>query len=213
MVAPELFAWGLARLVETAAPALALAGVSRDLAAYPSMDASAEPDVVVVHVETAEANERLLDLHGQSRAKILAVGGSADDSLLDAAILAGARGWVRASDPPDTLLRAIEKVHQGEVWLDRGATGRIFVAMARQQGGRSGHPEQDKIATLTRRERQTVAALTQDSSANGKRLAERLHISENTLRNHLTSIYSKLGLSNRVELYAFAQRHKRQLVD
>ena len=56
MVAPELFAWGLARLVETGAPALALAGVSRDLAAYPSMDASAEPDVVVVLVVTAEAN-------------------------------------------------------------------------------------------------------------------------------------------------------------
>lgn len=213
VIAPELFAWGMARLVETASPALALDGVSHDFKAISEALERIEPDVLVVQVAALEATALVLDIHSKSRAKILAVSCSEDDQLQDAVVLAGARGWVRANDSPDTLLRAIEKVHQGEVWLDRSATGRIFVAMARQQVSISTNPEQEKIARLTKREHQTVAVLAQDSSANGKRLAERLHISENTLRNHLTSIYSKLDLRNRVELYAFAQRNRRHLID
>ncbi len=60
----------------------------------------------------------------------------------------------------------------------------------------------------TLRERQTIAAMTSDAGAPGKVIADRLCISEHTLRNHLTSIYSKLGLSNRVDLYAYATRNR-----
>lgn len=213
VIAPELFAWGMARLIETASPSLALEGVSHDFNAGSQTLEQTDPDVLVVQVADLEVTSFVLDIHSKSRAKILAVSCSEDDHLQDAVVLAGARGWVRANDSPNTLLRAIEKVHLGEVWLDRGATGRIFVAMARQQSSIAANPEHEKIARLTKRERQTVAVLAQDSSANGKRLAERLHISENTFRNHLTSVYSKLDLRNRVELYVFAQRNRRHLID
>ena len=56
-------------------------------------------------------------------------------------------------------------------------------------------------------ERQTIAAVASDASAPGKVIADRLCISEHTLRNHLTSIYNKLGVCNRLDLYAFATRH------
>ncbi len=94
-----------------------------------------------------------------------------------------------------------------EIWIDRNATSRIFLELARKKAASANQPEQQKIASLTRRERQTIAALASDASAPGKLVAERLHISEHTLRNHLTSIYGKLAVSNRLALYAYAQKH------
>ena len=51
-------------------------------------------------------------------------------------MLAGASGVINKRDATEALLKAIEKVHAGEFWLDRVATGRIFVAIARQRAGR-----------------------------------------------------------------------------
>lgn len=138
---------------------------------------------------------------------LLLITGSQEEAALDAAVMAGVRGVVRTCDSPELFLRAIEKVNAGELWVDRGTTGRIFVAMARQKAADRSDPERAKIATLTLRERHTIAAVVSDSAAPGKVIAARLCISEHTLRNHLTSIYSKLHLANRVDLYAYADRH------
>jgi DNA-binding CsgD family transcriptional regulator len=80
--------------------------------------------------------------------------------------------------------------------------------MARQSAAHANDPERLKIATLTARERQTIAAVAGDAAAPGKVLAGRLCISEHTLRNHLSAIYGKLGLSNRLDLYAYATKHQ-----
>jgi DNA-binding NarL/FixJ family response regulator len=135
------------------------------------------------------------------------VTGSTDLEFLDKAILHGARGVVQKAETPTALLKAIERVQQGEYWINRVAIGRIFLEIARQSAPRAPEPAREKIATLTARERKTISALTQDASAPGKILASRLCISEHTLRNHLTSIYQKLGLVNRLDLYAFAVRN------
>jgi DNA-binding CsgD family transcriptional regulator len=64
-----------------------------------------------------------------------------------------------------------------------------------------------KLETLTEREYDVVRTLVTQPGADNKRLARNLHIGEHTLRNHLSRIYDKLGVPNRVELYLFAQRH------
>lgn len=120
-------------------------------------------------------------------------------------------GWWTRTTPPHTLLKTIERVHHGEVWLDRTATSRILGALAQRSEPTAQRPEKLLIDSLTRRERQTVQVLADNASATGKQLAALLNISEHTLRNHLTSIYQKLGLGNRVELYAFAHRHQPDL--
>jgi DNA-binding NarL/FixJ family response regulator len=140
--------------------------------------------------------------------RCLVITGSRDVNLFDRAVLAGARGVVRTSESPATLLKAVEKVNEGELWIDRGATSRIFMEMARQKAAEGRDPEKSKIATLTMRERQTIAAVTGDCAAPAKVIAGRLCISEHTLRNHLTSIYSKLEVTNRLDLYAYAMRHQ-----
>ena len=131
-----------------------------------------------------------------------------DVALHDAAVLAGACGVLRKTEPVETLLKAIECVHSGEIWVDRMAAGRIFLELARRKKVEpQPDPEAAKIGLLTRKERLTVAEVARDASATPHQIAERLHISENTLRNHLTSIYAKLGLVNRLELHAYAHRH------
>lgn len=209
LVALPLVAWGLERLVESAQPRLVMAGSAASVAECLLALHLRTPDVVVLDLDGEDGTESLAQLHRQTKAKILAVTGSRNETLHDSAVLAGARGVVskRESASASTLLKAIEKVHAGEIWIDRDATGRIFLELARQKVNREKDPEQQKIASLTRRESQTITSLAGDPSAPGKLVAERLNISEHTLRNHLTSIYSKLGLTNRLDLYAFAQRH------
>jgi DNA-binding CsgD family transcriptional regulator len=96
--------------------------------------------------------------------------------------------------------------------VDRAATSRIFMELARQKAGKSKDPEHQRIASLTKRERHSIAAVASDASAPGKVIAARLNISEHTLRNHLTSVYSKLGVANRLALYAYAHQHGLQEV-
>jgi len=64
------------------------------------------------------------------------------------------------------------------------------------------------VASLTLKERKIIAALVHGSGTPAKLLADQLCISEHTLRNHLTSIYRKLGVYNRLELYAYATKHQ-----
>jgi DNA-binding NarL/FixJ family response regulator len=207
LVAPPLVGWGLERLVQTAHPRLEVAGLTGSIAeCLPQLDHYL-PDVIVVDPDGDDTSQNLHRLHGQTRAKILLVTASCDVAMLDRAVVAGVRGVVKKHESPAIFLKAIEKVHDGEFWIDRGATSRIFLEMARQKAAERDDPEISKIATLTTRERQTIAAVASDASAPGKVIAGRLCISEHTLRNHLTSIYSKLGLSNRLDLYAYATRH------
>jgi len=99
-------------------------------------------------------------------------------------------------------------VHRGEIWLDRASTGRIFDELS--QNGiprRREKPDWATSARLTTRERELVAELVQDPSANYGKIAAKLRITEHTVRNHLTSIYSKLRVQNRLELFVYASKN------
>ncbi len=207
LVALPLVSWGLERLIETGAPRMScVAAVASVAEALLHLD-RVQPEVVVLDLDGEEGTESLAHLHARGIGRVLAITSSRDPLMHDSAVLAGARGVLDKREPPPVLLKAIEKVHQGEMWIDRSATGRIFVELARQKVMQDRDPEHERMALLTPRERQTVAELASDASSPGKVIAERLHISEHTLRNHLTSIYSKLGVNNRMDLYAFALRN------
>ncbi|HSV35895.1 MAG TPA: response regulator transcription factor [Ramlibacter sp.] len=193
--------------MQTAHPRLELTGVAASTAESLTELERHSPDVIVADLDGAADLDELAALTRRTEAHVIVLTSSNDVALLDKAVLAGVRGVVKTNDPPAILLKAIEKVSEGELWIDRGATSRIFLAMARQKAAQGNDPEKTKIATLTSRERQTIAAVAGDASAPGKVIAGRLCISEHTLRNHLTSIYSKLGLSSRLDLYAYATKH------
>lgn len=208
VIALPLVAWGLRHLVASSAQLMVVVGESACIAeAQACLDSSA-PDIVLLDLDGESQFDHLTQLANRTKAHVLAITGTQDPLQQDRAIMAGARGVVNKREMPAILLKAIKGVQQGEVWIDRDATGRIFMHLVKNQGTpEQANPAHDRIANLTRRERQTVAALASDAAAPGKVIASRLNISEHTLRNHLTAIYDKLSVNNRVDLYAFAHRH------
>jgi two-component system, NarL family, nitrate/nitrite response regulator NarL len=115
----------------------------------------------------------------------------------------GAAGVVLKNQPLSVLLKAITKVHAGEAWLDRANTARLLTRITRRR--REEHSEAEKIAKITAREREIIALVGE--GLKNAAIAERLFISEATVRNHLTSILDKLGVSDRFELAVYTFRH------
>ena len=105
----------------------------------------------------------------------------------------------------EVLIKAIEKVHAGEVWLDRFTMATVLTDARRSREPKPIDPEAAKIESITKREREIVALIAEGHGT--KQLAKRLFISEKTIRNHMTVIYSKLGVSDRLELALYAARH------
>ncbi|HEX9194800.1 MAG TPA: response regulator transcription factor [Azonexus sp.] len=200
-------AWGLQKLMQTRHPHVELAGSAVDAASASTIIYQTPVDVIVVDLDGEIGVDCIAELSSISPARVLALTASRDVSLHDSAILAGARGVVAKSEPVEALLKAIEKVHEGEFWIDRAATSRIFLHLAQKTKVEFETPDQRRVASLTPRERQTVAEISKDAAASSRLIAQRLNISENTLRNHLSSIYTKLGISSRLELFAFAKLH------
>lgn len=203
--------WGLERLIESGIPAMKVVGSATNHTEALKLLDQAAPDVIVLDLDLGKENG--LDaipklIAAGSKAKVLVLTGLRDESIHDKAVLAGARGVVEKEASAQTILTAIAKVHEGQLWLDRAAAGRIFVEFSRKGVAvQALDPEQRKISTLTDREREIIAGIATNAGATARTIAETLHISEHTLRNHLTSIYDKLDVANRLELFAYAHKH------
>jgi DNA-binding NarL/FixJ family response regulator len=122
------------------------------------------------------------------------------------AVRAGASGIVMKEQAPESLVQAILAVNSGDAWLGRALTAAALSKFCEASIIDKLDPEAAKIALLTAREKEIVALVTE--GMNSQRIAEKLSISEATVRNHLTSILAKLGLANKFELAVFAFRNR-----
>jgi DNA-binding NarL/FixJ family response regulator len=201
--------WGLEKLIEGERPRMDVIGKATTSAEAMRLLDDVHPDIILLDIDLGGENgiHAIPALIAKSTSRVLVLTGSRDSAVHDSAVLAGAMGVVEKGEPAETILKAIRKVHDGEVWLNRLATGRVFQEMSRGKGSAALDPEQKKIASLTPRERQIVAEIGSDAAASSKVIAERLRISEHTLRNHIASIYEKLQVSSRLELFAYAGKH------
>jgi two-component system nitrate/nitrite response regulator NarL len=203
--------WGLGRLIDSEAAQMVVVGTARDCDSALTLSAEVMPDVILLDIDLGGTNS--LDivptlLANSGGARVLVLSGTRDREMLDKAVMRGARGVVGKDEPAETVLKAIEKVHNGELWLDSVALSRVFDAMRNPQATRRQDPELDKIAQLTAKERRICSLIATGGGAVNKALAQQLFISEHTLRNHLTTIYHKLGVNNRLDLYVFATKHR-----
>ncbi len=115
----------------------------------------------------------------------------------------GAHGIVMKDVPPDVLFKSIHAVMKGEYWIQREAVADLVAAV------RESRPVDSQASArrfnLTRRELEIIQTVV-DGSPN-KEIASRLGVTEATVKHHLTSIFDKVGVSNRLELALFAMHH------
>jgi two-component system, NarL family, nitrate/nitrite response regulator NarL len=204
--------WGLKRLIDAMDSQMVVVGTASSHHELMTSDAVALADVILLDLDLGgeDTGASLAQLRQRGSGHVLVLTAADDIAKHRGAVMHGARGVVHKSEPAETILRAIEKVHGGEVWLHRTLLGQVLGLLT--DGGRpmppsKPDPDAQRIASLTPREREIVVTMTRSSGAKQLAVAADLGMSEHTLRNHLTTIYSKLNVRGRLELHVYATAH------
>lgn len=162
------------------------------------------PDVVVMDIRLPgtsgieacqEITERFPDI------KVIMLTSYAEDDMLFSAIRAGAAGYVLKQIGGHDLIRAIEAVGRGEALLDPSLTQRVFEQVRKAQRD----AEASAFAGLTNQEMQVLHLVSEGRT--NREIAEALYLGEGTVRNYVSNILGKLGVSNRAEAAAYAVQH------
>jgi two-component system response regulator DevR len=166
--------------------------------------ASHHPDVVVMDIRLPgtsgiEACEEITNRFPETR--VLMLTSYAEDEMLFSAIRAGASGYVLKQIGGEELVRALEAVARGEALLDPAVTQRVFQEVRRAVK----EEEASAFAHLSQQEKHVLLLVSEGKT--NREIAKALFLGEGTVRNYVSSILSKLGVSNRAEAAAYAVEH------
>ena len=202
--------WGLEQLIQSAAPRMTVVGQVSSRSALFEMLRQITADLVLLDLDLGDscALDFIPEVIDQSLARVLILTGSTDPVSHQQAVVSGARGVVSKLEPAAVLLTAIDRVSAGEIWLDRLSLSRVFDVVSK---GAKPDLHTQRFESLTPKERQIVASVISEKGARNKVIADKLNMSEHTLRNRLTTIYSKLEVDGRMMLYHYATSHFHRL--
>jgi len=205
----QSFLWGMIKLIESDSPNMQVIGTASDIAEALAILEREQPDLILLDIDLNGVNslDSMPLLRNATSAMVLILTGVRDAETHERAVLAGARGVLQKEASAEMILKAIRKVHEGEIWLDRLTTGRVFSKLLDHSNNQVS-PEAIKIRSLTSRERAIIDVMIKQGHSTNKQIAAHLNMSEHTLRNHLSSIYSKLEVENRLELVMYAVKHR-----
>lgn len=172
-----------------------------------------QPDICLLGWPASSANsQKIFNAIQDSRLATRVIMLADEDAKEDfyEAVRQGCCGILPKQTSTELLIKSIRKVHAGEFWLDRKSTAEVIRRLAKKgassgsgAGARLGLREQG--AALSSREREIVLLVAQGFK--NKEMAERMFISEQTVKNHLHNIFDKLGVSDRLELALYAIHH------
>lgn len=199
-----LFRQGLASLLETQ-PDLDVVGNASNVTQAVKQARQLEPDVILMDYGLPdgtglEATKTILQ--EQPDIKVVFMTVHDDEDRLIAAIRSGARGYLLKSVPVEELFSMLRGVERGDAAITPSMTGRLFDKMSLPRERRA--VPQKLLATLTPRELQVLAEI--ETGATNREIAERLVISERTVKNHVSHILAKLSLDNRAQAARYARR-------
>ena len=203
--------WGLRRLVESAAPRMVVSGTAGSVQELLNHSALHDTDIVLLDLGLGSACA--LDCLPQlivEGVKVVILTGEPNAARHRDAVMRGARGVLLKSQSPDAVLDALDRVHAGEVCFDGSLMSMLLGAVpgvAPNSRAATQDPEARRIGSLTPKERQVVEAIVHHRGEKSLAVADALGMSEHTLRNHLTVIYSKLGVHGTINLYVSAVEH------
>jgi two-component system response regulator DevR len=161
-----------------------------------------DPDVAVLDVRLEEGNgiEACRDIRSlHPRTACLILTSFSDDEALFQAIMAGAAGYLLKQIRTTDLVDAVRRVAAGQNLLDPAITARVLERLRR------GPQQDERLARLTEQEHQVLELLAEGLT--NRQIGERLHLAEKTVKNYVTSLLSKMGMSRRTEAAVYAVRH------
>jgi DNA-binding NarL/FixJ family response regulator len=173
-----------------------------------TLTAREQPDVILLDLRLGECDGAQLIpalREAAPHAQVLILTGIPNLEAHLEALRLGAKGLVSKDQSADTLLTAIEKVHAGQASVEPALLTALLNGLSANHKEQPTHPEEAKIATLSPREREVIVLLGQ--GLRNREIATRLFISETTVRHHLTSIFNKLQVADRLELIIYTYRY------
>ena len=162
------------------------------------------PDVIVMDIRLPDGNgvEACREIRGElPDTKVIMLTSYAQDEMLFAAIRAGATGYVLKQVGSDDLVKAIRGAARGEAALDPALMQRVFTEV--REAIRS--KDASAFSSLTEQEIRVLSLVAEGKT--NRDIAKSLFLGEGTVRNYVSSLLSKLQLSNRAEAAAFAVEH------
>jgi len=160
-------------------------------------------DLVMPEMDGVEATSKILESSPKTKVIILTSFGEQEKVIL--AIRAGAQGYLLKDIAPDDLVQAVRQVYSGQVQLHPEAAKKLMIAIAEEESAITNRPQKHPLDELTERELEVLILITEGLS--NRRIAEKLVISEKTVKSHVSSILSKLQLEDRTQAAIYALKH------
>lgn len=164
------------------------------------------PDIMIVDLSLPDRSgiELIRELHGRLpkiRSLVLSMHSKAD--YIASAFQSGARGYVVKESAAENLIAALDAMSRDDYYMDSTVSAQVVEKLMQKQPG-SPKITDSNYDSLTAREQEIMALLAEGQSV--REIAERLHISQKTVENHRSNIYSKLEIHNSIELVRYAVR-------
>ena len=194
-------------LQDDAALPIEVTGETADGLEAVALAAQTQPDVVLLdlvmpRMDGLEATPKIFACSPNSRIIILTSFGEEDRVL--PAVRAGAQGYLLKDVAPDELVRAIRETHLGRVQL-HPEVARTLMSVVAAQEGTTSHAIPAPPAELTEREREVLHLIA--GGLSNRRIAEKMFISEKTVKTHVSSILGKLHVEDRTQAAVYALKH------
>ena len=179
---------------------IAVVGETGDGAMVVELAAALAPDVILLDLKLPGMNgPAVLSALGEAgcQARVLVLTSATDPASASLAMRSGAAGVLYKDTDPDALVHGIRAVHDGNVLLSSAAAGSLLSPGPGLAAG--------GIDSLTSREREVLAELAQGRS--NREIARVLHVSEKTVKAHVSAVLAKLGVQDRTQAALLAVRH------
>ena len=169
-------------------------------------------DATIIDTFNIDDDPLFLSAFNTESAPVLVIGASWPEEKQIAALVQGVAGYCGESEPPELLLKAIECIIKGDIWIQRNLVPRVIGSLV-QKNNRPDKREVTeatleslkRLKTLSKRERDVANMIR--NGENNKRIASAMGISERTVKAHLTSIFKKLNLHDRLHLALFIKEY------